>query len=101
MRACTDVADRERHLARQSLLDAEFSFVRQRRNEVGIEAVEALRAEVAGTGDRRRGAAGREERVGERRAGGLEGNIGERQSLLQQELQVVAVGCTRNRCSCS
>ena len=46
--AGADVADREGHLAGQSLFDAEVRFVRQWRNEVGIEAVEALRAESAG-----------------------------------------------------
>ena len=43
--AGADVADRERHLAGQGLLDAELELVRQRRNEVGIEAVEALGTE--------------------------------------------------------
>ena len=53
------VADRERHLAGQGLLDRKIGLVRKRRNEVGIESVEALRTELGGTVHRRsRAAAG-------------------------------------------
>ena len=43
--AASDVAGREGKASGKLLLDTEFKFVGQWRNEVGIEAVEALGAE--------------------------------------------------------
>ena len=75
--AGTDVSDAERHLAGQSLLDAEVHLVRERWNEVGIEAVEALRTELGGAVDAGRIAADPEARAaGQGRAGGQERHIG-------------------------
>ena len=74
--AGADVANRESHLAGQRLLDAEFAFVGVGRNEVGIEAVEALGAEDGGTADGRCRATRGDERAAERWTGGSEGHIG-------------------------
>ncbi len=90
--AGADVADRERQLARQSLLDRQISLVSKRRNEVGIKSVEALRTEFGGTNHAGGRPAARMKRSRQRRTRRQKRHIG----ILQEARRVGNRGASRS-----